>query len=452
MKRFWVLSVSVFWIISTLVACQPAPTPVQQQAIYRSQQFRRQSLLRSMSAGEGMKAKDYIKLTKETILDELKTGDAKSLQTFIQWGKTQKEYFKGSRNIIAKQLINQMPLQFQTTSNYVQQLEQLIKSPQKQFEAKDVRPINFNIDQGKHLNKLSEWWYYNGHMNTVDGRKYGYELCFFRVAPVIYFAHIAVTDENKNEFKYKRSFFRPKRVAIKTKTNDIRYGDWVAEQIATYRYRIEGTVENFKFDLNLDLTKEPMIINGNGLIDMPEGTNSYYYSLTRLNTRGFLTIDGQKTPVSGQSWMDHQWGNFIAWRIGWDWFSFQMDDGTEYNLFGFRKRNGKKLKRYVNVHNAVSVSDHSMGFKIKRLKWWTSPKTGRLYVTKWKVTIPQRQETFIVEATNQDQEVASRDWYDLAPTYWEGSCNVTKIKADGTKVKGQSYVEHFDYTKKVIED
>ncbi|MFL6229969.1 MAG: lipocalin-like domain-containing protein, partial [Pyrinomonadaceae bacterium] len=31
-----------------------------------------------------------------------------------------------------------------------------------------------------HANAQTEWWYYTGHMKTVGGRRFGFELVFFK--------------------------------------------------------------------------------------------------------------------------------------------------------------------------------------------------------------------------------------------------------------------------------
>mgnify|MGYP001593412780 CR=1 FL=1 len=250
----------------------------------------------------------------------------------------------------------------------------------------------------------------------------------------------------KRQLKGQRYFLK-----IKTQkaTADIAYDNQKIIQTGEFSYKIDCEVGPFKLNFNLDMEKGPLLINGNGLIDMPEGTDSYYYSLTKLKTTGTLTENGRVMNVTGQSWMDHQWGNFIALLIGWDWFSFQMDDGTEYNLFSFRNKQDKTLKQFVNIFDAKNKSEHSYGFDIKRLEWWNSPNTSSLYVTKWQISIPQRKESFIIEATVPGQEVYSQKLYDVAPSYWEGSCKVTKKLENGTEVPGVAYVEHFAYKSKI---
>src|ERR687884_228908 len=68
-----------------------------------------------------------------------------------------------------------------------------------------------------HAEAQTEWWYYTGHMQTASGRRFGFELVFFKrrtdldrfgVVPLrllanpLYLAHFAVTDESRGQFRY----------------------------------------------------------------------------------------------------------------------------------------------------------------------------------------------------------------------------------------------------------
>src|SRR6266516_3972638 len=41
--------------------------------------------------------------------------------------------------------------------------------------------FEFPRDHGTHDEYRTEWWYYTGHLKTDGGRRYGFELTFFRV-------------------------------------------------------------------------------------------------------------------------------------------------------------------------------------------------------------------------------------------------------------------------------
>src|ERR1700730_11318906 len=44
--------------------------------------------------------------------------------------------------------------------------------------------FEFPRDHGAHEEYRTEWWYYTGHLSTASGRRFGFELTFFRVGVV----------------------------------------------------------------------------------------------------------------------------------------------------------------------------------------------------------------------------------------------------------------------------
>src|SRR5450759_2173326 len=68
--------------------------------------------------------------------------------------------------------------------------------------------FEFPRDHGAHDEYRTEWWYYTGHLQADSGRRYGFELTFFRVGVVppdvpqqtnwdlrnLSLAHFAITD------------------------------------------------------------------------------------------------------------------------------------------------------------------------------------------------------------------------------------------------------------------
>ncbi len=71
--------------------------------------------------------------------------------------------------------------------------------------AVDPQPIRFPQDDGPH-DRLTEWWYYTGHLVDQTGARYGFEFVIFRAErgrfPVTWASHIALTDEHGQAFHY----------------------------------------------------------------------------------------------------------------------------------------------------------------------------------------------------------------------------------------------------------
>src|SRR5512139_2311933 len=82
---------------------------------------------------------------------------------------------------------------------------------------------HFPRDHGSHPTYRTEWWYYTGHLQSKNGRSFGFELTFFRrgVPPEdiktlpskwsishLYLAHFAVTDITGKRFHFSEKLSR----------------------------------------------------------------------------------------------------------------------------------------------------------------------------------------------------------------------------------------------------
>ncbi len=206
------------------------------------------------------------------------------------------------------------------------------------------RKLTFPADHYSHPNFKTEWWYYTGHLQTDSGKRYGYQVTFFRFGlrdrqnqvkdkPLfseLYMAHFALSDIGAKKFYYRERINRGFNDKAGAATD--RYLVWNED------WRVAGDAKNHSIQvkdrgtrLTLDLTalKPPVLHGDDGLSQKGEGEGhaSYYYSLTRMESRGALTIDGKTEKVHGSSWMDHEFGSnqLRSDQVGWDWFSIQLD-------------------------------------------------------------------------------------------------------------------------------
>ncbi len=69
----------------------------------------------------------------------------------------------------------------------------------------DPVALSFPADDGPH-GRLTEWWYYTGHLQDDAGRRFGFEFVIFRAErgglPVSWASHLALTDEQGGRFLY----------------------------------------------------------------------------------------------------------------------------------------------------------------------------------------------------------------------------------------------------------
>lgn len=328
------------------------------------------------------------------------------------------------------------------------------------------RPFTFPRDHGPHPEYRTEWWYYTGNLQDAQGKQYGYQLTFFRSSltakmPVrtsdlatnqFYMAHFAITSQPANQHL---SFERFSRAAagLAGATGDPIYQvwleDWSAKQTAAQRYQLQATAQHTSgavaLNLTLQETRPPLYQGNQGLSQKgPEpGNANYYYSLVNLQTSGSLTFAGQSFQVTGESWMDHEFGTTStgAQVTGWNWFSVQLDNGAVLMFGTFHNSKGENL--YVYEGSLLYPDNRKVrlqegDFTVKALDKWTSPVTGFTYPSGWQVSVPQYKLELTLTPLIRDQEMVVRF------VYYEGAMTI-KGTQDGAPLAGRGYVELTGY-------
>ncbi len=165
-----------------------------------------------------------------------------------------------------------------------------------------------------------------------------------------------------------------------------------------------------------------------------------------MRASGTLTLDGAEVGVTGTTWFDHQWGDFIAvGGGGWDWYAVNLADGTDLTLSLVRATDGSLpivYGTFVDPSGSAIHLDRS-AFTVASIGSWRSPATGALYPAGWRIDIPSRQLAVTLTPTVSDQELDTRPTTGVV--YWEGSQLVTATLA-GRSVAGDAYVELTGYS------
>ncbi len=311
-------------------------------------------------------------------------------------------------------------------------------------------PIQFPRDAGAH-DALTEWWYYTGHLRSErDGREYGFEFTVFQGlregVPAGYVAHFAVTDVTGDRFSHQaRAAAGPFRPELDLDVQGWRLtSNGTTDSIEAAMQPGPGAQPPFAVRLQLVDRKPPTLHNG-GYIEYGPAGGSYYYSRTRLGVSGEIQRSGGEwTPVAGQAWMDHQWGNFVVGGGGWNWFSLQLVDDTELMLYVLRDASGATSAVYGSqVAADGSVRDlEANAVRIETTDHWTSPHTGATYPSGWTVEIPASGLRWELTPRVQDQELYFPGGQTSSPVYWEGA---VAVRGTGGSPNGVGYVELTGY-------
>ena len=144
-------------------------------------------------------------------------------------------------------------------------------------EATTPRPWSFPRDHGSHPEYRTEWWYFTGNLNDNGGKRYGYQLTFFRYGLAlqpkqpsnawsvrdIYLAHFAITDVSRDTFHYTDRVSRagPGLASAKGTGMEVRVLSWSAAMEGK-RINLRAAHGGMELALRLTPTK-PVVLHGN---------------------------------------------------------------------------------------------------------------------------------------------------------------------------------------------
>jgi predicted secreted hydrolase len=342
----------------------------------------------------------------------------------------------------------------------------LAAQPPAWKEAAPGRPIVLPADHASHPDYKLEWWYYTGNLDAADGQRFGYQITFFRIgvdpAPVnpsrwavrdLYMTHLALTDISGKRYQFTERVNRagPGWAGAATDAYRVWNEDWQAALESGSTHRLQGKGPGFAIDLRATEDR-PAILHGDrgySRKGSAAGNASHYYSLTRMPTRGTLTVDGRVVDVTGLSWMDHEFGTTFLEpeQIGWDWFSIQLTDGRDLMIFQLRRADGSIDPRssgtLVERDGTTSPITYESGFRLEPGRRWKSSVSGAQYPVAWTVRVPRSDLTLAVAAALDGQELHTRQ--STGVTYWEGAVEVAGT-IRGQPVKGRGYLEMTGYS------
>ncbi|MBI3991781.1 MAG: carotenoid 1,2-hydratase [Candidatus Lambdaproteobacteria bacterium] len=336
-------------------------------------------------------------------------------------------------------------------------------------QAVGTREWAFPRDHGQHPAYRLEWWYYTGNLRGADGRRFGFQVTFFRrslhrgAAPrssawaveSLYLAHIALSDIGRRRFFHESRMARDslELAGAARDAHRVWLEPWRATPLADDPHGVALDVDGEAFGLHLRLRAlRPPLLHGQGGLDQKgpaPGQASWYYSLPRLEVTGRLSLEGAGSAVEGLAWMDHEFGSgqLGAELAGWDWFALQLSDGSDLMLYRLRRRDGSAgpfsggtLLAPDGTATRFALGD--AGQSLLPGDWWRSPASGGRYPLTWQIDLPRWAIRLSVRPAFETQELTAGPGVPFP--YWEGAVTVEGTLR-GAAVKGTGYMELTGY-------
>ncbi|MBC2606638.1 lipocalin-like domain-containing protein [Pelagicoccus albus] len=317
--------------------------------------------------------------------------------------------------------------------------------------------LAFPEDHGSHPDFKTEWWYITGHLDNKK-RDLGFQITFFRSAnrdsdaqdlEQVYMAHAAIVDKSTGKFIHEERLNSADWNAdAKTGELSAYNGNWYLRMIDsdTETMKTRFSLEGFgALELVLSPAKDKVLFGENGFSKKGNevGAASYYITFPRLNVSGFFTDSGEKEPLEGVAWMDHEFSSsqLTEEQIGWNWSSIILDDGTEIMAYVMRREDGQadpnsKLTLIDKDGSKTELSSEQFTWDPER-SWESQSSTAR-YPVEYEIRFDSK--TIIVRPVTDDQELRGRigDF-----VYWEGAGTV--FDESGQKI-GKAYTELTGYS------
>lgn len=322
----------------------------------------------------------------------------------------------------------------------------------------DSTVLTFPNDEGYHPGNNVEWWYTTGHVTgDSTGNDYSYMLTFFRFDTTI----LGMTFQGFRVFNLANddagTFFpetlpvstystlaqthmeikAPVGFLLQTHNEEFVTRKDSAGNLIPFEYHVQASQANGSIDMNYRSLVRPLILE-NGFFYQGSTGFTYYYSLTKIEITGTITVDGVTETVHGTGWIDRQWGEFNPfYGEKYEWFSLQLSNGMAMNVWHIFDENNSVPDEPSYRLCSVLVNDSTdwelHDFQFTRLQYNWLPDSQRCYSRSWRLQYQNIIDvTFTTLHTNSEVLLPFR--------FFEGATSVTGT-VYGQPVTGTGFAE-----------
>jgi predicted secreted hydrolase len=294
--------------------------------------------------------------------------------------------------------------------------------------ATDAPQVRFPRDHFGHPRASIEWWYFTALARDAANTPYSVFFTLFSsegaIVPVAQVRNLATGALVGHSEQLAFARVSPSSLDVRLSHARLRY------EPATNAWLFSASGSGFAVSIRQRPDKAYALHGeGTGLIQQSLAGIAHYYSATRMRAAGTLHDGGTKITLTGESWLDHQWGDYRAdpRAFNWDWFSCRFDDDSELMLYQFRDRTtGRPLTRFRNGTyvtrrgRTIAITD----FQARRGRR-VLQAAGHRWPLDWQLRVPKLGLSEDLRALLRDQLVRNR----IVPTFWEGVARATGTRS-----------------------
>ncbi len=268
-------------------------------------------------------------------------------------------------------------------------------------------------------------------------------------------AHIAVTDAAGGRHLFAERVSRAGVGWAGASQRDLRVWneDWEV-RLEYGRHRLQARDPRFAIDLLLSEDRPPVLHGERGFSQKGSsaGNATHYYSLTRMPTEGFVTLDGERFAVQGRQ-LD---GPRVRHQL-----SREEPAGLGLVLDSAGRRRGpddvpdapsRRQPRPAEQRHARAAGPArsrrlvANDFSLTPGRLWSSPVSEARYPVEWRVSVPGEQLDLRVRPVVDAQELTGAR---SGVSYWEGAIDVEGTRA-GQPLTGRGYLEMTGYSGRAL--
>lgn len=282
-----------------------------------------------------------------------------------------------------------------------------------------------------HPNYQHEWWNYFAKLHDKNGGIYNVQWSYFRVAtderenrgwqnPQLYISHIVISHGTQvwRQQRVARGGIGQAGMQNRPFSLWIDNWNWRSLGMTPFPGKLDVATDDFSVDLNTQ-TSGPFVVNGDRGFQVKhalQSVASFSFSAPFLNVKGHLNVDGQRIPVSGSAWTQKEWGSGLigAGQQGWDWFTFNLDDGRALTVSRYR-HHGQMPHIFGTLSTrsgkVINLSEKEVMIQPIQV---TSLSNGKRLPLQWVINVPEYDINLTTRVVNTNM------WLPFVIPYWEG--------------------------------